>query len=249
MVKHREGTELGYLAGEEAYQHLVQQHGQGIGLPDAEALNALMDAYFAMARHRPRTITAKIIDEWRAMFLSTVPARTSKEIAMRSDMLLDREQAQVRRQEPYLALVAQQHPHEHAMFALAHRIEAFSLRHCDAVEIALQDIQRTLRAMIAALDALPPEMRPHSLLLRLRFLYRSTGEALALIGGVRGLCEKHRLVTDPTGSYWQLRDALRGMLRERNALLALTEVEVALSPDRQEGGIPADQWSSYAAPA
>jgi len=70
VVKHREGTELGYRAGEEAYQHCVQQHGrEDVGLPDGEALNRLMDTYFALSRHRPRTITAKITDEWRAMFV------------------------------------------------------------------------------------------------------------------------------------------------------------------------------------
>ena len=69
VVNHREGTELGYRAGEEAYQALTQQYGRDVGLPSAEALNEIMDAYFAMPRHRPRTITAKIADEWRAMFL------------------------------------------------------------------------------------------------------------------------------------------------------------------------------------
>ncbi len=69
IVRHRVGTELGYQAGETAYQALAQHYGQDVGLPSGEGLNEMMDAYFALPRYRPRTITAKITNEWRAMFL------------------------------------------------------------------------------------------------------------------------------------------------------------------------------------
>ncbi|MGH2496523.1 MAG: hypothetical protein ACRDIV_17635 [Ktedonobacteraceae bacterium] len=69
VMKHRAGTELGYRAGEEAYQAVAQQYRRDIGLPSTEALHTIMETYFALPRHRPRTITAKITDEWRAMFL------------------------------------------------------------------------------------------------------------------------------------------------------------------------------------
>lgn len=65
IVNHREGVELGYQAGEAAYE----QYGQGSGRFGEEALRALIDTYLDMSRYRPRTITPTILAEWKAMFL------------------------------------------------------------------------------------------------------------------------------------------------------------------------------------
>ena len=64
---HREGADLGYDAGEEAYQEAAQRLGHGF--TSSDILDRLMHAYLALPRYRPRQITATIVTEWRALFL------------------------------------------------------------------------------------------------------------------------------------------------------------------------------------
>lgn len=57
LVNHREGAELGYQAGQLAYQE------SDMGLEVA------MLWYLDMPRYRPRNLTPQIIEEWKAFFL------------------------------------------------------------------------------------------------------------------------------------------------------------------------------------
>lgn len=69
---HREGAELGYAAGEEAYQQTRQKYGfngQPLGFLTVPSFQDLMDYYLDQPRYRPRQITSQIIEEWRALFL------------------------------------------------------------------------------------------------------------------------------------------------------------------------------------
>jgi hypothetical protein len=64
---HRQGAELGYQAGEAAYQDLLHRFGQStIG---ADTLEQYMNGYLTTPRYRPRVLTEKIATEWRAMFV------------------------------------------------------------------------------------------------------------------------------------------------------------------------------------
>ncbi len=65
LVNHREGIELGYKTGEDAYE----EHGQDPGATCEEALSRYTIAYLAIPRYRPRAMTNTIIAEWKAMFL------------------------------------------------------------------------------------------------------------------------------------------------------------------------------------
>jgi hypothetical protein len=58
LTNHREGAELGYEAGQAAYWE-----GGDSSFEEA------MQIYLAAPRYRPRVCTAKIVQEWRAMFL------------------------------------------------------------------------------------------------------------------------------------------------------------------------------------
>src|SRR4051794_24642130 len=64
---HRQSAELGYQAGEEAYQTVVRILGQGDISTDT--LERCMSCYLTTPRFRPRTLTAKIAAEWKAMFV------------------------------------------------------------------------------------------------------------------------------------------------------------------------------------
>jgi hypothetical protein len=64
---HRQGAELGYQAGEEAYQDVLHRFSQNTITPDA--LEQYMNGYLTAPRHRPRVLTEKIAAEWRAMFV------------------------------------------------------------------------------------------------------------------------------------------------------------------------------------
>jgi hypothetical protein len=69
LTSHREGAEYAFQAGEDAYERLTQQDRVPGGSFDVSTFVALLDSYLARPRYRPRTITAKIADEWRAMFV------------------------------------------------------------------------------------------------------------------------------------------------------------------------------------
>lgn len=58
LTNHCEGAELGYEAGQAAYRD-----ESDISLEEA------MQIYLAAPRYRPRVCTAKIGEQWRAMFL------------------------------------------------------------------------------------------------------------------------------------------------------------------------------------
>lgn len=67
ILRHRQGTERGYQAGEEAYQAVVCAHGQGnISI---DLLEHAMAWYLRRITYRPRVLTDQIIAEWRAMFV------------------------------------------------------------------------------------------------------------------------------------------------------------------------------------
>lgn len=65
IATHREGAELGYRAGEDAYLH----YGQEAGTLTEEALSTYMTLYLAAPGYRPRAMTITIVAEWKAMFL------------------------------------------------------------------------------------------------------------------------------------------------------------------------------------
>lgn len=65
LVNHREGVELGYRAGENAYEEYGQDHGAF----SEEALSMYMTAYLASPSYRPRAMTNTILAEWKAMFV------------------------------------------------------------------------------------------------------------------------------------------------------------------------------------
>lgn len=67
LHRHRQGAELGYQAGEDAYQELLHRYGQGA--IDLESLEQWINYYFTAPHYRPRVVTEKIAAEWRAMFL------------------------------------------------------------------------------------------------------------------------------------------------------------------------------------
>lgn len=58
IVNHRQGSELGYEAGQAAYQEKC-----------SSPVEELMHFYLLAPRYRPRTCTPKIVAEWQAMFL------------------------------------------------------------------------------------------------------------------------------------------------------------------------------------
>ncbi|MBA2397053.1 MAG: hypothetical protein H0V70_30395 [Ktedonobacteraceae bacterium] len=64
---HRQSAELGYQAGEEAYQEVVRRFGQGT--ISADTLERFMTCYLTTPRYRPRIITEKIVAEWKALFV------------------------------------------------------------------------------------------------------------------------------------------------------------------------------------
>jgi len=65
LVNHREGVELGYRAGEDAYL----QYGQDLGTLTEEVLSTYMTVYLAAPGYRPRVLTITIVAEWKAMFV------------------------------------------------------------------------------------------------------------------------------------------------------------------------------------
>jgi len=65
LVNHREGVELGYRAGEDAYL----QYGQDLGTLAEEVLSTYMTIYLAAPSYRPRALTTTILAEWKAMFV------------------------------------------------------------------------------------------------------------------------------------------------------------------------------------
>ena len=58
FTNHCEGAELGFAAGQAAYQEAGDY-----------AISEAMQLYLSMPRHRLRICTPKIIAEWQAMFL------------------------------------------------------------------------------------------------------------------------------------------------------------------------------------
>ena len=71
LVDHREGVELGYRAGEDAYL----QYGQDLGTLTEEVLSTYMTVYLAAPGYRPRVLTITIVAEWKAMFVLGWTAR------------------------------------------------------------------------------------------------------------------------------------------------------------------------------
>jgi hypothetical protein len=65
--RHRQGAELGYPAGEEAYQTVVCAQRQGN--ISADMLEHYMACYLTTPKYRPRALTEQIAAEWRAMFI------------------------------------------------------------------------------------------------------------------------------------------------------------------------------------
>src|SRR5512140_2939093 len=69
IILHKPGTQLGYLAGREAYQEIARQYPGFGGYTPLHQLRALMDDYLMRPRYRPRRWNRDMAPEWRAMFL------------------------------------------------------------------------------------------------------------------------------------------------------------------------------------
>jgi hypothetical protein len=79
--RHRQGAELGYLAGEEAYQTVVRAQRQGN--ISVDGLEHYMACYLTTPKYRPRALTEQIAAEWRAMFILGWSGQLLQDLAQR----------------------------------------------------------------------------------------------------------------------------------------------------------------------
>lgn len=158
--------------------------------------------------------------------------RVAERIAA-GDTTLEEELYRLRQHEQYLTLAGFQSGLHHGARILRGSVHDLEADHCDVLEALFQDVQRGVGRSILAFEA--PDLalltRPYALLLKLWLLHRELVEVQVLVRGVRGLCGRGRLATDPTGSYWHLRHALASIMRGHRALLVLLGVEVSVRTD------------------
>ncbi len=159
--------------------------------------------------------------------------RHSKQVSLpASQRTLDHELYRVRRQEQYLRFTRLWQRLSYAVAVLSQFADAVTPEQCDELLTIFQQTQQAVQGVLSAFEE--PDLaygaRPYSMLLRLWPFHRLTVEAQVAVRGVRGLCERGRLLSDWTGSYWQLRDVLRSIVRNYREVLGALAVEV-VHPD------------------